>query len=228
VAKGRRDGHLCATVSSLHWRDSVLKVFQRSSCTVTQSGSAAMPAARAWPTICAQPGTPTASCRGERLWPTSLQVARAHSPARRYQTSPIAIGRMPPHGLDMGRGVDWRRAGTWESFPWTIAGMSSSTAISASWLDCTAALTCSYVQPLGPAVDQRGTLSSTFAKIPEVIWAGHSSAAGGCEASSCGCQAVRTSSTSSVMVASGVSCRTRAAREMLPSCSWRWMRRLCW
>jgi hypothetical protein len=83
VAKGRRDGHLCAMASSIRWRDNVLKAFRRSSCTVTQSGSAAMPAARAWPTICAPPGTPTASCREARLGPTALQVARAHSPARR-------------------------------------------------------------------------------------------------------------------------------------------------
>jgi hypothetical protein len=39
-----------------------------------------------------------------------LQVARAHSPARQYQTSPIAMDRMPPHGLDMGRRLDCSRA----------------------------------------------------------------------------------------------------------------------
>jgi hypothetical protein len=112
------------------------------------------------------------------------------------------------------------------SFPWTNAcvNMRLSPAISASRLALIGALTHSYVQPLGPAADLWGTLSSILTKNPEDIWAWHSFVAGCCGASSCGCK----SSTSSVIVASGNSCRAPTATEMLPSCSWQWMCRLCW
>jgi hypothetical protein len=47
-----------------------------------------------------------ASCRGATVLPTFLQVASLHSPARGFQTSPIAMGQMPPPGFDMVRRVD--------------------------------------------------------------------------------------------------------------------------
>jgi hypothetical protein len=218
VAKSRRDWYLCVTASSMRWKDSVLNAFRRSSYTVQQPSSAGMPAARAWPTRCAPPGTPMPSppCR----W-------QGHT-ALRYQTSPIALGWMPPPGLDMGRRVHCGRVGKWGSFFWSMVDMSSSTAISVSWLALTAAFTCLYVKQLGPAADPRGTLSSTLAQTPEVIWTGHSSVAGNCDVPSCGCKTLRRSSPSSVTVASRNSSKTQATQKMLPSCSWQRMCRLCW
>jgi hypothetical protein len=36
------------------------------------------------------------------------------------QTLPVAMGRTPPPGLEMGRRVDCRKSGAWGSPPWTI------------------------------------------------------------------------------------------------------------
>jgi hypothetical protein len=146
---------------------------------------------------------------------------------RRCQTLPVAIGRTPPLGLEMGRSVYCRKSGAWGSPPWTMADMSSSKASSASGLAHTAALACSYVQPLGPAAKPRGTASNTFSKVLEVTSTRCSTVAGGCGVLSWGCNACRASSTSSVTSSSGDSSRTKAAREMLPSCSWRRMCHFC-
>jgi hypothetical protein len=177
VAKGSRDRHSCAKGCNICWQDNVLKAFRRSSCKVKQLCLAVMPAVKAWHMGRAPPGTTTPSCRGARLWPKSLQGAKAHSPSRLYQTSPIAMGQVPPPGLEMERRVDCTRAGTWSTLE---ADMSLSTVISATWLAKNTAVTCSYVELLSPAARLQGTLSKTLAKTPAMIWAGQSSAAGGC------------------------------------------------
>jgi hypothetical protein len=87
-----------AHCAASRWRE--LKALQKSTWIVTHSVSASMPAWRAWPMQPLPPGTPTSIWRGWSLIPAAHPFM-AHRPARRCQTSAMAMGRTPPPGFWM-------------------------------------------------------------------------------------------------------------------------------
>jgi hypothetical protein len=108
-----------------------------------------------------------------------------------------------------------------------MAAMNSISAASASGQPCTAARTCSYVQPLGPAADPRSTTLSTRNQMWGMTVTDNLVTAGNRDKSSCGWRRWRVLRISSAGLTSHPTRITLAAQEMLPSWSWRWMRHCC-
>ena len=110
--KGMREGALAATASTRAWRENVLSALVQSSERTILPGSAWRAACSAWQTRWAPPGMPTPSWRGARAGPRPGWVLKAQMAPGRAQTSPIAMGLMPPAAFCRARPLlsskDWR------------------------------------------------------------------------------------------------------------------------
>lgn len=125
-------------------------------------------------TLCTLPAIPTPNWSRSSLFPVVGHTSMAHNAAMRNHTSPTAMGRTPPSVPAFLRATSRHMisSGMCARLPATMWFISCDVSSNAALLPAQAALTCSYVQPEGPATEPFIRRFNTLVSAVAVICTG--------------------------------------------------------